>query len=232
MARLAGPVTIIGVGFVMRIIFGFTFHDLKDIRRRFRAEIKANPGPVLIAANHLTFVDSPILTWGLAPTWWYVLRTRKMPWNVPERRNFANSRSAQVLAYLYKCLPITRGGDRKMMSVVFEKLGYLLQRGHLVLMFPEARRSRTARIDRTYAAHGVGRLVKSVPNVRVLCVYLRGDHQNEYSFLPVKRERFHLSTSWLEPRSEKSGLRGSVEITNQILTRLEELEKTYFDGRS
>jgi len=228
LARLAGPITVIGVGLVMRLFFGFTFHDLRNVRRRFKAELKAHPGPVLIASNHLTFVDSPILTWGLAPTWWYMLRSRKMPWNVPERRNFANSRATRVLAYLFKCLPITRGGDRKVMSLVLDKLGYLLKRGHLVLMFPEARRSRTSRIDRTYAAHGVGRLVKAVPGVQVLCVYLRGDHQDEYSFLPRKGERFHLSTSWLEPTSEKRGLRGSVEITDQILTRLEEMEATYF----
>jgi len=215
----------------MRFLYRFSFHDLRTVRRRFKAELETNTGPVLIAANHLTFVDSPILTWGLAPTWWYVLHSAKMPWNVPERRNFASSAMARILAYLYKCLPITRGGDRKGVTLVLEKLAHLLRRGHLVLMFPEARRSRTSRIDRTYAAHGLGRLVKSVPGTRVLCVYMRGDHQNEYSFLPVKGETFHLAMSWLEPATEKRGLRGSVDITKQILTRLEEMEEAYFDGR-
>ena len=228
LVRVAGPITIPVIGLAMRVFYGFKYHDLKEIRRRFRAELKANPGPVLIASNHLTFVDSPILTWGLAPMWWYVIHSAKVPWNTPERRNFANSRMTRIMAYLYKCLPITRGGDRKAVTLVLDKLGHLMQQGQIVLMFPEARRSRTTRIDRTHAAHGVGRLVKSVPGARVLCVYLRGDHQEEFSFLPVKGETFHLGTSWLEPASEKTGLRGSVEITDQILTRLEDMEAEYF----
>jgi len=229
--RLAGPITITGIGLAMRFVYGFTFHDLRGIRRRFKAELKANPGPVLVAANHLTFVDSPILTWGLAPTWWYVLHSAKMPWNTPERSNFAASPLTRVVVYLFKCLPITRGGDRKAVTLVLDKLAHLLKRGHLVLMFPEGRRSRTTRIDRSHAAHGVGRLVKAVPGTRVLCVYFRGDRQDQYSLMPVKGETFHLATSWLEPVSEKKGLRGSVDITGQILTRLEEMEEQYFDGR-
>ena len=229
--RLAGPITLSVIGLAMRFIYGFSFHDLREIRRRFKAELQSNPGPMLIAANHLTFVDSPILTWGLAPTWWYVLHSAKMPWNTPERSNFAASPMTRVVVYLFKCLPITRGGDRKAVTLVLDKLAHLLQRGHLVLMFPEGRRSRTSRIDRTHAAHGVGRLVKAVPGIRGLCVYLRGDHQEEYSLLPVKGETFHLGMSWLEPATEKRGLRGSVEITDQILTRLEEMEGAYFDGR-
>lgn len=231
LVRLAGPITVILIGLVMRFVFRYDFHNLKEVRRRFKDELKANAGPVLITSNHLTFIDSPILTWGLAPTWWYVLHSAKMPWNTPERRNFANSPATKVLAYLYKCLPITRGGDRRSMTVVLDKLAYLMNRGHLVLMFPEARRSRTTRIDRTHAAHGVGRLVKSVPGTRVLCVYLRGDHQDEFSFMPKKGETFYLSTSWLDPVTERAGLRGSVEITDQILTRLEAMEATYFNGR-
>lgn len=231
LARLAGPITVVGIGLAMRFLYGFGFHDFREIRRRFKSELKANPGPVLIAANHLTFVDSPILTWGLAPTWWYVIHSAKMPWNTPERRNFASSRIARVVVYLFKCLPITRGGDRKAMSLLLDKLAHLLKRGHLVMMFPEGRRSRTTRIDRTHAAHGVGRLVKAVPGTRVLCVYLRGDHQEEFSLMPVKGETFSLDMSWLEPVTEKKGLRGSVDITDQILTRLEAMEEVYFDGR-
>ena len=99
-------------------------------------------------------------------------------------------------------------GNRSVSSLELDKLAHLLKRGHLVLMFPEARRSRTGRIDRTHAAHGVGRLVKAVPGTRVLCVYLRGDHQDEYSLLPVKGETFHLGMSWLEPATHSKGLRG------------------------
>ncbi len=229
--RLMGPITVTAIGLVMRFLYGFSFHNHQEIRRRFKAELAAHPGPVMIAANHLTFVDSPILTWGLAPTWWYVLRSSKLPWNVPERSNFAANLPTRVLIYLCKCLPITRGGDRTAIPLIFNKLAHLMERGHLVLMFPEARRSRTSRIDRTHAAHGVGRLVKSVPGTRVLCLYLRGDHQREHSFLPVKGETFYLATSWLQPTTDKRGLRGSVDLTGQILTRLEEMEQEYFDGR-
>lgn len=230
-ARLAAPVVVPAIATALGWGLRYRVRDHRDVRRRLRRELATAPGPVLIAANHLTMIDSAILAWAVAPSWWYVLRTSKLPWNLPERRNFAASLPARVLAYLCKCLPITRGGDRQSSRATLAKLAHLMASGQPALVFPEGRRSRTSRVDRSEAAHGVGWLVKSTPGCRVLCLYLRGDDQRGYSFLPSRGETFTLLSSWLEPETRRAGMRASVEITDQILTRLEELESEYFDGR-
>jgi len=184
-----------------------------------------------VCANHLTMVDSMLILRALAPTWWYLLHFHRVPWNVPERRNFAHKFWPRVGAYLAKCIPIIRGGDRAQVSLVLKKLRRLLARKNSVLIFPEGGRSRTGRVASTNPALGTGRLIKDLPDARVLCVYLRGDHQNEYSNLPIIGESFHCEISWLEPRTEHKGLRGSVEISNQIMQRIQEMEERYFDDR-
>ncbi len=81
------------------------------------------------------------------------------------------------------------------------------------------------------AASGVGRLCRSVPECRVLCVYLRGDQQESYSGIPIRGERFRGSVSVIEPKTDHQGLRASRDIARQISARLAEMEQEYFDGR-
>jgi hypothetical protein len=35
----------------------------------------------------------------------------------------------------------------------------------------------------------------------------------------------------IEPKSDRGGLRGSIEVARQITTRLAEMERRHFDGR-
>ncbi len=186
---------------------------------------------MVVCANHLTMVDSAIIAWALAPPWWYMFHFKKLPWNVPEKTNFARGFLSSVGVYLAKCIPVVRGGDRSQISLVLKKLRHLLTHGHTVLIFPEGRRSRTGRVDRTNPALATGRIIKGLPNVRVLCVYLRGDHQVGFSNLPVHGEVFYFATSWLEPHTEHGGLRGSLEICEQIMRRIQEMEERFFNGR-
>ena len=72
--------------------------------------------------------------------------------------------------------------------------------------------------------------MKSLPGCRVLCVYLRGDAQHEYSGLPARGDTLRARIAWLEPKSDSSGLRGSLDIARQILIRLGELEREHFDA--
>jgi len=178
-ARLAGPLTVPAIALAMRFIFRWRIRDHCEVRRRLRATVRDHAGPMLIAANHLTYFDSAVIAWALAPVWWLVVHSSKMPWNVPERKNFAASLSARMLAYFYKCLPITRGGDRAQAILVLSKLNHLLRKGEPVLMFPEGGRSSSGRVDRSNATHRISQLVKAVPGTKLLCVYVRGDHQVE-----------------------------------------------------
>jgi len=230
-AWCCAPLTLGVLAAAVRWKFRWSVADHRQIRERFRSEISAAPGPVMICANHLTMIDSIIILWALAPMWWYLLHFKKVPWNVPERKNFAHDLLSRIGVYLAKCIPIERGGDRSVVSRVLKRLHGLLDRGHVVLLFPEGGRSRTGRVDGANPALGPGRLVKDLPGARVLCVYLRGDHQEGVSDFPVRCERFTCMTSWIEPRTEHAGLRGSVELSAKIIERLRGMEERYFDDR-
>jgi hypothetical protein len=77
----------------------------------------------------------------------------------------------------------------------------------------------------------VGRICRSVPGCRVICVYLRGDHQQGYSRIPIRGERFRGSLSMIEPKTDHQGLRASRDVARQIAARLAEMEQEYFDDR-
>jgi hypothetical protein len=101
----------------------------------------------------------------------------------------------------------------------------------VALVFPEGERSRTGRVDAEATTYGVGRLVRSLPGCRVLCVYLRGEDQGAYSDVPARGDRFRVSVEHFEPKTDHRGLRGSIDISRQVLARLARMEAEYFDGR-
>jgi hypothetical protein len=196
--------------------------------RRLRGESEA---PILICANHLTMFDSFVIGWALGYDRDYLLDFGALPWNTPERVHFASNWWKRILAYLYKCVPVTRGSDRTEVAKVLEKVRFLLARGQVALVFPEGGRSRSGRVEVDAAAYGVGRIVNALPGCRVLCVYLRGEGQDTYTDLPRRGERFHVSVACIEPKSDRAGLRGSLDVARQITARLAEMEQRYFDGR-
>ena len=216
----------------LRFVAGYSIEGAEGTRReyqRIRGEERA--GPLLICANHLTLIDSFLIAWALGSPWWYLVHYASLPWNVPERRNFAVSLRQRIAMYVMKSLPITRGGNRGDVARVLSEIAYVLSRGDVCLLFPEAGRSRTGRVDVEAATPGVGRIVRSLPGCRVLCVYLRGRSQRTYSDYPVRGERFDAALSVIEPKSEHEGLRGSRELSRQILFELATLEQRYLDAR-
>jgi hypothetical protein len=210
---------------------GYRVDGMEEARREYQRIRAGSRQPLLICANHLTMVDSAIVAWALGSPGWYLLHYSSLPWNVPERKNFATSLVDQVASYVMKCLPITRGGPRGEVAQVLAEFAYLLAGGEVGLVFPEGGRSRTGRVDVEAAAAGVGRVVQSVPGCQVLCVYLRGEHQTTFSDLPAEGERFHLDLKLIEPRSEHRGLRGSRDVARTIVAELAAMEARYFDGR-
>jgi hypothetical protein len=215
---------------VMRVGLGWTIVGKAEARRRYR-EVWSSGAPVLVCANHLTLVDSAIIAWALGSPWWFLRRLASLPWNVPERRNFAASRVQRVLVYVMKCVPITRGSDRKEVAAVLDRLVHLMSRGEAVLIFPEGGRSRSGRIDLENPTYGPGRIVTALPGCKVMCVYLRGEGQTTYGELPARGERFRVRVSSIEPKPARGGLRGSVEVSRQVLDELVALERSHFDGR-
>jgi 1-acyl-sn-glycerol-3-phosphate acyltransferase len=216
---------------VLRLGMGWRIEGAREARRRFRQLRRGSPGGLLVCANHLTMVDSFVIAWALAPAWWYVVHYGSVPWNTPERENFARTWPMRALVWLMKCIPVRRGGDRREVGLVLARIAWLLGRGEAALIFPEGGRSRTGRVDTAATTYGVGRVARAHPGTRVLCVYLRGERQETWSDLPARGESFRVRVSELEPKSERRGLRGSLEVSQQVLAKLAEMEREHFDGR-
>lgn len=215
---------------VMRLM-GYRIRDLKAIRASCRREFEKHEGPWLICANHLTMVDSALLSYAMLSLWTHVSTYRWIPWNLPERNNFRNP-ILIVLCYLSKCIPVQRGGPRAEMKKVLEKCAYLLNRKQRLLIFPEGGRSRTGRVNRENFSYGAGRFLDSgSDDLRVMCLYLRGDSQASYSALPAFGERFTVLVDVFKPEpSALTGLRAQRESAGQIIERLARMEERYFDG--
>jgi hypothetical protein len=230
-ARLLSPITAFAVAGLLRFWLRLSVEDGDRVRCGYHEIRRNSDAPLLICGNHLTMIDSALIAWALASPAWYVCHFSSLPWNMPERRNFASTRVRRVLAYIYKCIPIVRGGSREQIASALARFTCVLQRGEVGLVFPEGRRSRSGRIDPENIAYGVGRIVHSVPGCRVLCVYLRGDRQESYSVAPARGDRLRVSLSFVEPKTDHAGLRGSCDVTRQIVARLTQMEREHFDAR-
>jgi len=230
-ARLLSPITTVAVAALLRFWLRLSVENASQIRRAY-AEIRAESGaPLLICANHLTMIDSALIAWALGSPGWYLLHFSSLPWNVPERIHFASTLPRRFLAYVYKCIPIVRGGSREQIAGTLARFSHLLRRGEVGLIYPEGGRSRTGRVDVEGAAYGVGRIVRSIAGCRVLCVYLRGERQESYSVAPARGEHLRVALRFVEAKSDHAGLRGSRDVAQQIVAQLAEMEREHFDAR-
>jgi len=229
--RLLAPVTFTLVWLALRFLRGYRIDNLAQVRRRHR-EIRARcHTPLLVCANHLTLIDSFLVAWALGSPAWYVANFSALPWNVPDRGNFAATPWQKAAIYVLKCIPIQRGGKRSDATRVLASIAHLLRSGQTVLIFPEGGRSRSGRVDLESAATGVGRVIRQVQGCRVLCVYLRGAKQETWSATPKRGDHFSVAISEIEPKSDFRGLRASRDLVRQVVGRLGEMEREHFDGR-
>ncbi len=229
--RLLGPLWIPAGAAILRWRYGWQIVNASAARREFSRLRRESQAPLLVCANHLTMVDSFLIAIALGSPWWYIRHFSTLPWNTPERENFSRTWWLRLATYVMKCIPVERGGDRREVGRTLERFSYVLRQGDVGLIFPEGGRSRSGRIDPDAATYGVGRVVKSLPGCRVLCIYLRGEGQVGYTDAPARGERFRVLFASLEPKTEHAGMRGSLAITRQILARLTALEANWFDAR-
>ncbi len=229
--RALGPLWLPLCGLLMRFGMGWQIEGTQAVRRTYRTLRADRRTPLLVCANHLTLVDSFLVGWALGSPGFYLRDWDALPWNTPERANFARRAWQRAAIYVLKCIPIARGGDRAEVALALDRVRSLLLRGEVALIFPEAGRSRSGRVQVESAAWGVGRLVSSLPECRVLVVYLRGERQTSWSALPAWGERFHVRAEVIEPKTDLRGLRASVDLARRIVARLAELEGRHFDDR-
>jgi hypothetical protein len=229
--RLAAPLWMPVATTIMRFGLGYRIEGLAEVRAKYRQIRSQSSAPLLICANHLTMIDSFLVAWALAPTWRYALRYDELPWNTPERKNFAATRWRAFLTYLAKCIPITRGGGFGDAAAVLNRVTQLLRYGETALIFPEGGRSRTGRVEVESASWGAGRIAGSLASCRVLCVYLRGRAQETWSGKPARGDRISVDIECIEPESDQRGARRSRDFGRQIVEQLVRMERKYFDGR-
>jgi 1-acyl-sn-glycerol-3-phosphate acyltransferase len=212
---------------VLRFKFKYRINDLKEIRRTYR-QLTRIKQPILICPNHLTMIDSVIQVWAFASMSWYLLNYRKLTWNVPAVENFNNTKMRSFITYLCKCIPVDRQGSKEHHDQVLRKTIYLMKKLQIFTYFPEGGRSRTVRIDTENIRYGVGKLAAEIPNLKVICVYMRGEGQKGYSETPKKGEVFDISFKELYPKTEYTGLRAHRDISTQIIMTLKDMEDEYF----
>jgi 1-acyl-sn-glycerol-3-phosphate acyltransferase len=214
--------------FIVNILF-YRIQNLKEIRRQYESEFARHKGSWIVCANHLTMIDSFILGYATFSLGQHITGYKKLPWNLPERSKFQSNIFLAVLCYLAKCIPIDRGGSREKIKKTLSKCVYLLRSGHNIMIFPEGRRSRTGRINKESFSYGVGRFVKDVEDCKVICIYLRGNKQDNYSVIPAWGEKFSVQVEVFSPeRIAESGLRVQREYATQIIERLARMEERYF----
>lgn len=230
-SMIAAPIWVSVSVLIMRFWFRYRIADVEAVRARYRSLRAQSDGPILICANHLTLVDSFLIAWALGDMAYWLRNPDELPWNTPERTNFGRNFVSRGLIFIAKCIPITRGGAREGVGDVLERVKYLMSRGETALLFPEAGRSRSGRVEESAAAWGVGRIVGAFPHCRVLCVYARGRRQETWGDFPAKGDTLDVSITCIEPKSDAKGVRRSRDLAQQIIRQLMNMEAAYFDAR-
>lgn len=218
--------------FLLHGIGRYRCSNLEEIRADMEAIMrKAGDRPVLLCSNHLTMIDSMLITAFAFSVPTYLLRYRRFPWNVPEFRNFGKNLPLKAMCYLGKCIFVERSGTIASKKRTWQKVRTMLRRGDLVNIFPEGGRSRSGRVDLDRAVYGIGHLLQSVPDCLVVCVYVRGNAQRQYSFFPKRGDTFHMRAKLIEPTTTESGRRGVKDLTLQVMGTLKGMEEEYFASR-
>lgn len=213
-------------------LMGYRVRNVMKIRQECSRHFGDNEGPWIICANHLTMIDSMIITYALFSFTRHLLHYRELPWNLPEKNNFQRNIFTAVLCYMAKCVPINRRGDREEMKKTLDKCTSLLEWKQPLLIFPEGGRSRTGRVNAESFSYGVGRFIKDFETCKVMCIYLRGDSQHTYSFIPRFGERFTVNVEVFQPEPpQKYGLRAQRHYAEQIIKHISQMEEGHFDSR-
>src|SRR5262249_10167430 len=141
---------------ILRLGMGWRIEGAREVRERFLALRRGAARGPLVFADPPTMGGSFVVAWALGPPPWFALHSGSVPWNTPERENFARTWPMRALVWLMKCIPVRRGGDRREVGFVLARIGWLLSRGEVALIFPEGGRSRTGRVDTAARTYGVG----------------------------------------------------------------------------
>jgi 1-acyl-sn-glycerol-3-phosphate acyltransferase len=168
-------------------------------------------GPFIIAANHLSWTDIPLIPLNLQ---------RKVVYMAKEE--YFNSKIAWLVRFL-GAFPVKRGeADRQALRAAEEQL----KKGSILVIFPEGTRSRTLALAKAHAGMGMIALRSGVP---VVPVAIWG------SELVVKRFRPRVTISYgepivLAPKSKKITREDIDEATELVMRKIASMLPPQYRG--
>lgn len=215
----------------MRWIGGWKIRDAARIRAQYK-EISRSNEPLIICANHLTFIDSALMHWAFGSGLWYFFNFSKFSWNLPAGDFFKKKFFHRFMGAISKCLFIHRDGSKEHKDSVARMCIQLVRDGEIVTVFPEGKRSRTGRFDPEKLTYGVGKMVMELGgSCRVLCAYVRAEDQDNYSNYPPKGSQIHFDMQLIQARSAKEGRDAYQEIVDQVGRTIKRMEDRFFERR-
>lgn len=154
------------------IFLGFIFILLRltgRIKVAGSENLKKSKRGTLIISNHGSIVDSIVIA-SLYFPWFLIHPLKGFLWNTPDKKNFLTYGISSWILRFLRMIPIDRDSknpDRNKLAV--EKIIQVLNRGQIVIIFPEGGRTQKQLVKRTSPLkgkeigafkHGVERIIQ------------------------------------------------------------------------
>jgi 1-acyl-sn-glycerol-3-phosphate acyltransferase len=186
------------LNFIERLVFGFRVTGSEAIPRS---------GAVIIASNHISYCDPPVVGSGVP---------REVHFMAKEEL-FRNRAFAWLISR-YNAIPLKRSvGD----VGALRKAVRMLKQGKAVLMFPEGTRSLSGRLLKPKP--GIG-MIASLASAPVVPAFVTGTNRLGAAFL--RRAKFSVSFGEpvIPPADEAVGSQdGYVKVTEEVMRRIADL---------
>jgi 1-acyl-sn-glycerol-3-phosphate acyltransferase len=213
---------------IMALLFlikGYRFIDARKTRADYLRTWHKGGGPIIICANHLTWIDPFLLSWIIAPPWHCFFTPSLSPWGYVGTKYMKKLLFKPVFA-LTRAIPVAVGKEENLANWKFVSSAYHLTNGHTILLFPEGRRSKTGFVESDRLSTGVGYLLKAVPKSRVFCIYQRGLSIDGPVNFPASGERFIFAHEEVKFSQGDIASQSAREISQVVINRLVAMEKT------
>jgi hypothetical protein len=213
---------------VLRLIARYRIRNKSELREKANLLMaEAGDRPTIICSNHLTLIDSMIITWAICPPVASIVNFKRVPWHMPEFANFAKNFALKFMCYLGKSIFVKRGGGSKERRKSMDQIHWLLDNGHVFCMFPEGGRSRSGRVQTDSATYSVGEMIQQHPTAKVLTMYIRGDEQKTWGKWPKFGTTVEADIRELKIGEIEQGRKGARDISIRIIEDLIKLETEY-----
>ena len=188
----------------------FVFHLITRIRLIGRYNVPSE-GAVILAANHLSWTDIPLVPLHFR---------RKVVYMAKEE--YFNSKIAWLVRFM-GAFPVKRGeGDRQALRAAEEQL----KKGNILVIFPEGTRSRTRTLAKAHAGMGMIALRSGVP---VVPVAIWGS-ENALKKLGAPVTISYGEPMILKPKGNKITREDIDEATDKVMRKIAEMLPSAYRG--